>query len=757
MGSSAVGSLRLPVSVLLASLCLTAFATAWVARGTQAAVEARFENAVTATEALISKRMETYVAVLHGVSGLFAAEPRVTRGEFAAYVERLDVERRYPGIFGIGFSQRLSQDEVALVEEQARADGIEGFRVWPRDGRPSLHSIVYLEPMNARNRAALGYDMSSEPTRRAAMERARDTGLPALSGKVTLVQEIDEDKQAGFLLYVPVYTTGTVPRTLEERRRALSGFAYSVFRADDLFRHLYRGEPKPPVRFALYDAAEPTEGALLHDSAIFETAPVTSDGQELTSTATMDMFGRPWTLHVKSLPALEDPREEAVAPLVGLAGLLVSLLLFSLVRGQNLARQRAERLAGEMSALSEERSLLLAKEQEARGEAERANQLKDEFLATVSHELRTPLSAILGWTQILKSGPTTAERLARGFDVIHRNARAQAQLIEDLLDVSRIVAGKLRLEIAPTDLASVVNAALESSRPAAQAKGVRLERAIGSGITVMGDGARLQQVVWNLVSNAIKFTPEGGRVSVLVERRESAVDIVVTDTGKGISTEFLPHIFDRFRQAEGGTTRAHGGLGIGLAIVRHLVELHGGTVEARSEGQGRGSSFVVHLPPADGPHALAPTPTGEHDKDSGSLASFPELRGARVLVVDDEDDARDVVAEMLGACGMDVTRAGSASEGFSLLREHRPDLLVSDIGMPREDGFSLIRRVRDLPLADGGATRALALTAYARAEERARVLGAGFDAYLAKPVTADELLCVLATLRRQPEREGQGM
>ncbi|MFP2911000.1 ATP-binding protein, partial [Pyxidicoccus sp. 3LFB2] len=395
-----------------------------------------------------------------------------------------------------------------------------------------------------------------------------------------------------------------------------------------------------------------------------------------------------------------------------------------------------------------ERERLLQRERDARQEAEEANRLKDEFLSTVSHELRTPLTAMLGWVQLLRSGSLPLERRERALETVERNARAQGQLIEDLLDVSRILSGKMKLDVAPVDVSTVVEQALDSVRPAADAKGIRLQAAMDSTGNVMGDAHRLQQVVWNLLSNAVKFTPRGGRVQAFVERRDSAVEITVADTGQGISADFLPHVFERFRQADGGTRRQHGGLGLGLSIVRHLVEMHGGTVTASSLGEGQGATFVVRLPLSvalrsdvampGAPRVSLPT--------QGELACPPQLAGLRVLLVDDEADTREFLRALLEGCDARVTVAASAAEGLEALQRERPDVMVSDIGMPGEDGYGFIRKVRALSASQGGRTPAAALTAYARTEDRTRVLLAGFQAHVPKPVEPAELLAVLASL-----------
>jgi PAS domain S-box-containing protein len=381
--------------------------------------------------------------------------------------------------------------------------------------------------------------------------------------------------------------------------------------------------------------------------------------------------------------------------------------------------------------------------------AQEANRLKDEFLATVSHELRTPLTAIMGWAYLLRAGQIDQPSAMSALETIERNARSQAQIIDDLLDVSRIITGKLRLDIREVDPTSFIESAIEAVRPAAEAKGVRLQKVIDTGIiSIAGDPSRLQQVVWNLLSNAIKFTPKGGRVQLRLERVNSHIEITVADTGSGIKPDFLPHVFERFRQADQATTRQHGGLGLGLAIVRHLIELHGGTVQAESAGENQGATFTVRLP-------LLPIYQRQnaeervHPAARETLPSFsgPErLDGLKVLVVDDEADTRELLKFGISQCGAEVTTAASAGEALEAMSKDSFAILISDIGMPDEDGYELIRKVRAMPAGQGGDIPAIALTAYARTEDRMRVLRAGYQMHVPKPVEFAELVAIMASL-----------
>ncbi len=389
-----------------------------------------------------------------------------------------------------------------------------------------------------------------------------------------------------------------------------------------------------------------------------------------------------------------------------------------------------------------ERQALLEAEQAARSQAERASRIKDDFLATVSHELRTPLTSMLGWIQMLKAGRVAESKRQRALETVERATRAQAQLIEDLLDVSRILSGKLNLERAPLDLGAVLASAVETVRPQAEGKGVALEVAVDEAM-VTGDAQRLQQVVWNLLSNAVKFTPPGGKVTLTLERDERTVAFRVSDTGEGIAEDLLPHVFDRFRQGEVGIGRRTGGLGLGLSIARHLVEVHGGEVTAQSGGVGKGSTFVVRLPLLRGVRGY-----GGRD-GAGRMGEAQALRGLHVLVVDDEDDTREFLRMLLEGHGAKVTEARTAGSALSVLGSVKVDVLLSDIGMPGEDGYQLIAKVRALPPEQGGRVPAVALTAYARMEDRARALQAGFEGHVTKPVRAQELIAALCKVAEQ--------
>jgi PAS domain S-box-containing protein len=422
-------------------------------------------------------------------------------------------------------------------------------------------------------------------------------------------------------------------------------------------------------------------------------------------------------------------------------------------QGEVLGAVLVFRDISERKRMELERDRLLASAQAAQKEAEHANRLKDEFLATASHELRTPLTAVVGWSRMLRTGKLDAENSARALEAIERNATLQTKLIDDLLDVSRIITGKLILDRRAIEMAHVLSDAVNTVRPAADAKHITIVTSFDAETgPVLGDANRLQQVVWNLLSNAVKFTPKNGRIEVGLQRVNSQAEISVRDSGEGISSEFLPYVFDRFRQGDGKTTRLHSGLGLGLAIVRHLVELHGGTVNAHSDGRGRGATFKVRLPvlsinSVPGSKTAASDLTKARGTDGLSIECPPRLDGVRVLVVDDDSDTRQMLKAVLSECQAHVIIAASAAEAIEEIERRKPDVLVSDLGMPEQDGYELIKKVRGMESADHTVRiPALALTAYAKAEDRVRALASGYQVHLSKPVEPAEFVLVVANL-----------
>jgi PAS domain S-box-containing protein len=442
--------------------------------------------------------------------------------------------------------------------------------------------------------------------------------------------------------------------------------------------------------------------------------------------------------HFETVRVCKDGRKidvsVTISPIKGPTGLIIGV-------------SKVARDISSIKRILRERDELLIRETAARNEAERVSLMKDEFLATLSHELRTPLNAVLGWATVLRSeGVTSPGDVAQGLEAIERNARAQAQLIEELLDMSRIINGKLRLDVQAVDLQLIISEALDSIAPAAESKNIRIVKVLDpKGAEITGDPNRLQQVLWNLLTNAIKFTPKGGRVQVFLRRVNSHVEISVVDSGQGIPPDFVPQLFTRFSQADNSVARQYGGLGLGLALVKSLVELHGGSVSASSAGVGQGSTFVVSLP-LSAARTLSLDPGLVHANATGATGAWPDLTNFRILVIDDEADARALIQHILTRCNATVTTAANAAQGLEAIKQQRPDMILSDIGIPGEDGYEFLTKLRQLFDTEGGDIPAVALTAFARSEDRRRALMAGFQMHLPKPVEPAELLAVASNL-----------
>ena len=685
-----------PWVVLVSFLALTALATMYVWESSQLADRSRFEREAAATFDDIRFRIDTYVNVLRAAGGLFAAGENVTRDQFRSYVQALDIQRRHPGIQGIGLALRVRPQHVQAVTNDLRLNDFPEFRIWPEGEREEYHAIVLLEPLDQRNSAAIGFDMFTDEVRRDAMVRARDTGEAAASGPVRLVQEMESGQQRGFLMYVPVYTSRGVPASEAERRERLYGFVYAPFRVGDLFKAIFAVD-YPDVAFSVYDG----------DNLFYASTPRPADESRFKRVETLNVAGRRWSLHLASLQTSSRESVITTAATAG-TGIIISILIFSLLHVQLRARARAEEVADALRV--------------SEGELQAANRAKDEFLATLSHELRTPMTAIMGWSKLLGEELDDETRQV-AVDAIQKSSAAQAQLIEDLLDVSRITAGKMKITPVPLELAPIVSVAAAAVAPAAEIKHVDVRVEVpDEPIVVRGDAARLQQIVWNLLSNGVKFTDSGGRVDVILREEGGHAVLEVADNGQGIDPAFLPHVFERFRQADSSSTRAYTGLGLGLAIVRHLAELHGGSVAAHSDGEGTGSRFTVRLPRLDGAQV-------DREVEAGSQQTAAILDGACVLVVDDEQEVREYAAAVFQMAGAQVQSAASAGEAVILLRKWAADIVVTDIGMPNRDGFDLLRDIREF-----SAVPVVALTAYAREEDRDRARLAGFDAFVSKPV-----------------------
>ncbi len=687
----------IPYLVLALSLALTAAGTYTGLRTTRARDQFRFQSAVQRTQALIENRMQGYISLLRATSGLFAVDESVSREDFRAFLRPLDLPDRYPGVQGIGFSRRIAFRDA---------------------GRRERHSIVYLEPLDRRNRAALGFDMSTEPRRREAMERARDTGQPAATGRVTLVQEIDPAKQAGFLIYFPVYHHGVPLATVADRRAALLGFVYSPFRADDLLRGILRAETNPTVAFQVFSGAVPSPENRLHRSSEISEDP------RFAAFGGIDLAGTPWTIEYSTLPAFDLVSTRSSLSILPLAGLLASALLFFLTR--SLVRAEIE--------------------------AETANRAKDHFMATLSHELRTPLTPVLMVVSALEAR-ARANRLSRemlgDLAMIRRNVELETRLIDDLLDLTRIRQGKLEIKNGEADLREILEHAVETSAahvPEAERPHYVIDLAPMEH-RLWADAPRLTQVFWNLLNNALKFTPSGGEIRVRTWKEEPGrIAVEVADTGAGIEPDVLPRVFDAFEQGgrgrflkdRRGALRRLGGLGLGLAISRTIVEAHGGTLLAESEGPGKGSTFTVRLPIALPPGTEARQPEAAPPLPNPK-SKIENPKSVHVLLVEDHLDAAEALADYLDATGRRVTVAHCVQEALEAAEKSDGfDLVLSDIGLPDGTGYDLMRE-----LSRRYGLQGIALTGYGMDEDIEKSHAAGFSKHLTKPVNIETLEAAL--------------
>jgi signal transduction histidine kinase/ActR/RegA family two-component response regulator len=679
----------------------------------------------------IQSGLNSYVEVLRTGAVLLSADNEINGSEFRRFVNGLELPKRYPAMDGMGFAQCIRRADLTRVLRTFALDG-NRIRLWPRTTRAEACPIVFLESGRPANPQAVGFDLSSEPLLLEAIVTARDTGEPQMSHRLGRLEAWDPDRRhPNIVAVIPVYRHTRRQGTVDERRRAFLGFVFSPLDTDRLFEHVV-DLTAPSLEFQVFDGTTTSpDNSLggLHASAT---------SARYQTTRTVQVPGREWLFEARmgGDTAAIIPRA-AAQTFAG--GFILSFLFFFITRAQVRAWETAARHEAELRA-----SATALQEREAQANA--ANRAKDEFLATLSHELRTPLNVVLGWVGMLRKKMMTEERAARALEIIERNARQQAELIDDLLDISRIVTGKLQLELRAVDFASIVSTVAESLRPGAEAKGVCLQVRTPANALVKGDPDRLRQTVWNLLANALKFTPSGGSVLVELTGDAQHVRLRVRDTGVGITAEFLPRVFDRFQQADSSTTRAHSGVGLGLAIVRELVELHGGTVQAESAGLGSGAVFSVSLP-ATNAGAVAASTTVQFEVPSR------QLQGVRVLVVDDDPGTLDMLMEALQSSGAEVTGAESARQALAQLAESRADVIVSDIAMPGEDGLWLMHRIRTLP-GRLGSIPAVALTALARSEDRKRAIDAGFQIHMTKPVRLTDLQTVVGELAiRQADRD----
>jgi signal transduction histidine kinase/CheY-like chemotaxis protein len=708
-----------PVTVLLAAIGLTVFGTAMLRRAGAVGDRERFDRAAQDAQDRIEVRIDAYMEVLQSTAALFATGHSIGPREFSTYVARLDLEHRYPGLQGISFSRRIHRVERAALEEEMHRAGFAEFKIWPDAGREELYPVVYVEPLDRRNRAALGFDTEVEPSRVEAMDRARDTGEPALTSKILLAQEIDEHKQAGFIIYLPVYRGGARPATVAARREQIFGFVASVFRADDLFGGIFGSDANPLVDFRLYDG-DPTPVNLLHDR------PVHASGGAIAQDVRLDLYGRPWTLRLAAMPALARTSTKPLAPLFLTLGLVLSVVMFLLSRSEARARGRAQEAAASLRRAVEEGERIEARLRDA-------DRRKDEFLAVLGHELRNPLAPIVTALELMRRDPSA---LPRARAVAERQVRHLVRLVDDLLDVSRITRGKVQLRKERVSVREVVEKAMEATTPLFEGRRQRLEVSLPDRpILLEADVVRLAQVLINLLGNSSRYTPEGGHIFLEAEAKDGEVRLRVRDDGIGFAQEVAERLFEPFEQAAAARNFSSGGLGIGLALVTGLVKLHGGTVSAHSDGPGLGAQFVVRLPEA--PAAVEASAPAAPISESAP-ADSPALQArAQLLIVDDNVDAAEMLAEALQQDGDEVRLARAGPEALAACARFTPDVVLLDIGLPGMTGYEVVGLLRKDPRLSR--TLMVALTGFGQESDRARAREAGFDAHLVKPVELEAI------------------
>jgi signal transduction histidine kinase len=592
-----VDSLKLPYLVLVVSIILTLGTTYIFYQSARGKDQVRFNNNVARVQNTIEARIGLYLVLLKSGRGFIEASDMLKRKDFANFVKSLELEKNYRGVQGIGYSIVFKPEEKQAVIEKMRSEGFPDFNIIPDTERRTYQAIIFLEPLDERNRAAIGFDMSTEEKRRRAMELAAETGEAVATPQIILVQETAPDVQKGFLIYLPVYKGGVLPATAEERRENLRGFIYSPFRAGNFLNEVHNQTNINDLKIRIYDGPASEENLLAETKVAEKGSPTPSITEAFTTRNQINIAGRTWTIECSTLPSFNAQSNIGWTPVIFLGGTVFSLLLFGLTYWEASARAKVQRIAGELYESEKQKRKLLIKEQEARKSAENANRAKDEFISVISHELRTPLNSIAGWSRILRSGELSEEKRLTALDRIEKSLRHQTALIDDMINYSQMVTDSSGMKRQELVISEIFNEVFEEAKPAAEEKHIHLEKHNAlNGCVVTGDKKKIKTLFENILSNAVKFTPEGGHITADLNHDRNQIEISVQDTGIGIKREFLPHIFEQFRQADSTTTRRHGGMGLGLAISKHIVKLHKGTIEAKSRGEGAGTTIVVKLP-----------------------------------------------------------------------------------------------------------------------------------------------------------------
>ncbi len=590
-------SARFPFLVLAVSIFLTIGITYSFYQSAKNKDIIRFTSEVNQIHLAIENKLDLYIALLKGGRGFVESNREITRKNFSEYVKSLELGNNYQGIQGIGYAEVVAADRTEVLTKKMISEGYPNFNIFPVAEKKSYHPIIYLEPFNERNQKVIGFDLASEENRRETLERARDSGQAASTSKLFLIQETEPDKQAGFLIFLPIYKNGELSATIEERSRNIVGYIYSPFRAINLLNEIQNDKSVSDIALRIYDGQPSAENLL---TTTIEPQKMDSTNQieeNYTAENELNVAGRKWVIQYDSTPSFITQSSLGWTPFIFMVGIMFSFLLFGMTYWESSIHIKLQKTAAELLESEKQKQGLLEKERKARLSAEHANNTKDEFIAVVSHELRTPLNSIAGWTRILKTADLSDNTKKLALEKIEKNLRSQTKLVEQLLDYSQIVAGTVKFEGKDVNFSDVFEDTFLEIEPTAREKSINLVKKNQlNGHLVLGNEDKIKLVINNLLANAIKFTHSGGKIETAVLEHDGTIEMIIKDNGIGISPEFLPRVFERFTQADTSSTRSSGGLGLGLTISNHIIKLHNGTIEAISEGQGKGSVFTVKVP-----------------------------------------------------------------------------------------------------------------------------------------------------------------
>lgn len=592
--------INLPYLLLATLLMITVGVTYLFYQNSTNRDKLRFKNEADHIQTALQSRIDLYIALLKSGRGYIQSKEDISRVDFARFVESLELEKNYIGGLGIGYTKLFtSEDRGPFVTQMREREGFADFEVFPASESSLQQAIVFLEPLTNANRKAIGYDMSTEVNRRVAMEKARDTGDAAVSGKVTLLQETEKESQGGFLIYLPIYKNGIIPSSLILRQRNIQGFIYSPFRAGSFLKEVQKATNTGTIAVQIFDGEPKPINLMAQTADTSQKDFLPQIRSDLEDSKNLSFAGRQWLINYKTLPAFDSESSVGWTPIIFVCGLIFSFSIFGLTFWESISRSKLQTVAENLFESENQKRELLLKEQEARYTAELANTAKDEFISVVSHELRTPLNSIAGWTRILQTNHLSEEKRQMALEKIERNLRHQTSLIDDLINYSQMVAENSHLEAEPIVVSEVFDEVYKKIEKEAEEKNIEIYKENRlNGSVILCNRENIKTVFNNLLANAIKFTPSGGVIKTELFKRtdKNEMEMIIKDSGIGIDADFLPHIFDSFSQADSSITRQHGGLGLGLAISKHIVKLHNGTIEAKSDGIGAGAVFIMKIP-----------------------------------------------------------------------------------------------------------------------------------------------------------------